>query len=237
MKNVRTWIFAAASAAALTASQQAAAIGSVPSGPGNAPTGGVGPGNTGVAGASGAGFGTPSSPGTLGGEVPIDSRNADLAYHSQLRVSGPTDQRIEENLQKLHADNRAAVEMAARSTQAASQDAKAFAQEFATKRMSDDQNLVAVAQSSGFAVAGPGFATETSSLGGTGSAGGGSAGSLTDVHAAAQQASQTAGELEKDLRKAHRYELASVVEQEKKAIDADLKRWMPLGPPAAGTGG
>jgi hypothetical protein len=234
VKNVRTWIFSAASAAALLAWQQAVAAGSTTSSAPSSVGGGGGP-SSGPPSGDGAGSG---GPGTLGGEVPIDSYNADLAYHSQLRVSGPTDKRIEENLQKFHADNRAAVDMAARSTAqgaTTSPEAKAFAQDFAEKRMADDQTVVAAAQSSGFEVGGAAFAAESSSLGGTGSSGANP--TLSDVHAAAQQASQTAGELLKDLRSAHRYELASKVEQAKKGIDADLKRWMPLGPPTAGTGG
>jgi hypothetical protein len=202
----------------------------------------------GTNGASNGGTSGSGGPGTLGTEAPNDSAVAQGYIHSRTPVRGDSDHRLADGIRQLLVENRRAMEQAKQSVKASDPEQAKAAQKVVDARGIAEFNLLKGAQESGFelgegeqagfAAVGsmgsdsadlPSYATvngtpstaiadtSTNSSGSSSDASTGSSSSTSEPNV--QNHASTASDLVRDARDSHRLQLASSLEEAKKALD------------------
>lgn len=176
--------------------------------------------------AAGPALGFPMSggPGTLGVEVPLDSREAREYYQVFLPVDTPEGQQIRDSIQKLRAEHHGLIELATVGMQ--SEDPRV--RDLALRLLGDHQRLewtlVKVASDSRFELIGAAYHTELQAVlqpvrelqPGADDA------FVEEAIRALKNASGTIGVLTEQAREASRQALGSVMAREKSVVGAEL---------------
>ncbi len=236
MKGVRTWPLAIGSLAALILG---AAL------PAGAQSQGSSSGATGAAGNSSGGAQSSGGPGGLGTEVPLDSQAARNYFNYSLPNDTAEARRIQDGIQKLHAEYQGIVRSAAQAEAdpGISADAKRSAEQLRQDAQRDDQRLVQVAQDGeNMDVSGPAYDARLHQIRdghdrSTGSSSASGQSSLSETVRLSQRASSDANQLEKQARKDSRQQLASFLDSAKKTSSTDASKVASAaGTSATGTG-
>jgi hypothetical protein len=192
----------------------------------------------GGAAATGANAGSPSAggvssggPGGLGTQVPLDSRLAKEYFSYSMPSDAPPSQRIENGVQRLHANYHAIIRAAslAEDDPGVSVDAKRSARLAREDAQRDDQRLVQVAQEGKLDPWGPGYDARLHELWGgsermSGSGASPAESSLSEVVSLSRTASLDAGALESQARKDSRQQLASFLDGARKTTSANAAK-------------
>jgi hypothetical protein len=171
---------------------------------------------------------TSGGPGNLGTEVPYDSPEAPKYLDYSLPVSGARDARIEEGVQKLHADHQVAITLAKMGELTGDAAVKEWAARFAEDQRLADANLMETATNEGFSLSGPAFEKEKAAQQGwitqfkDAKASARKATFFTDVEGVAKTAAYNASKVETWARNGQRLILADTMKSEVKDLQARI---------------
>jgi hypothetical protein len=175
-----------------------------------------------------ANFPTSGGPGGLGTEVPYDSRLAREYFNYHVATSTPEALRLRDEVQKLHADHRAAMELGRAGAAAQNAEVRELAQRIASELDRLDWTLVRVANDSLIDLSGTAYEAASQSW----------AGMVRDVQAASgperdqsylssvvkvlESALSTVDQLQPQARKARRQQLGSVLTRDHKVLQGEI---------------
>jgi len=194
----------------------------------------------GLSSSAAAGFPTSSGPGGLGTEVPFDSRLAREYFSYYLPTDTPEALRIRDEVQKLHADHQAAMELAKAGAVSQNAEVRDLAHRIATEMDRIDWTLVRVAKDSLLDLDGTAYDAAVQSWTPTLQEVQGASGPdfdqryLQSVVKVLESALQTVDQLRPQAKKALRQQLGSVLERDHKVLQGELSRARSLSSAVAG---
>jgi hypothetical protein len=175
-----------------------------------------------------ANFPTSGGPGGLGTEVPFDSRLAREYFHYYVATSTPEALRIRDEVQKLHADHQAAMELGRAGAAAQNAEVRELARRIVDELDRLDWTLVRVANDSLIELSGTAYEAASQSW----------AGMVRDVQAASgperdqrylpsviqvlESALSTVDQLQPQARDALRQQLGSVLVRGRKVLQDEI---------------